>query len=643
MRNVYFTVINDVFARQVQLPYAPALLWAYAITDPIIASEYSLGGFFFIRSTPEEVISKMENPDVVGLSCYVWNWEFNKRLAKLIKEQYPHCLVVMGGPQPPNRSENFFKDECQYVDIVVHYEGEITFQEILRQRLATPFFEYNHILGCSIQQWDGSTVKTAQRPALKEVNSLPSPYLTGLMDEFVADKTWIWNSVMESHRGCPYSCTFCELGSSFYSKLYRFDDERVKAEITWFGKNNIEYVVNSDSNFGIFPRDLDLAKHMAATKAQYGKPDKLHTDWAKNAAQKVFNIVKVLNDAKMDKGMTLAVQSMNTETLKFIERTNTDYGKYEQYMELYTAANIPTYTEMIIGLPGETKESFVDGVCGWLEVGQHRALLMHTAVCLNNTPMGEPEYQVKHGLEIKRTMSSFYHKDVTLPTEETEDVVIGTRTMPHQDYLWTYGFNWIISTFHFTGGFTQLISRFLRNGYGLSYKDFYLALYEYTIKSNGFINAQYQATMTELEQTLQGNGPWGRMLPEINNINWEYDEAAGYHFINDGWAFWDELADFLMGLPGLSLSPNMISQLVGYTDLMLKHPYHEYPRQRAFTWNFHGVVFDKQELTGGAWDLLVNNPHYDDMEHFLTQNYWWGRKNGRALVDTATFTDLETA
>ena len=636
MRNIYFTIINDVFAKQVQLPYAPAMLWTYASTDPTIASSYHLGGFYFIRTTPEEIISEIVDPDVVGLSCYVWNWEFNKKLARLLKETWPDCLVVMGGPQPPNQSATFFQDECPHVDIVVHYEGEETFLEILKERLtAAP--NYNTILGCSIRQPDNTTIKTAQRPAIKDPNIIPSPYLTGLMDEYVADKEWTWNAVMESHRGCPYSCTFCELGASFYSKLYRFDDARVKAEIDWFGQNQIEYVVNSDSNFGIFPRDLELAQHMARTKAKYGKPDKLHTDWAKNAAQKVFKIVKVLNDAKMDKGMTLAVQSMNAETLKFIKRTNTDYGKYEQYMKLYNDANIPTYTEMIIGLPGETKGSFVTGICRWLEVGQHRSILLHSAVVLNNTPLGDPDYQQQHGIQWKRTMSSFYHKDVSLPTEETEMVVVGTRVMPHDDWLWCYGFAWIVKCFHFTGGFTQLISRFLREAFGITYHQFYLALYEHARDIPGLIHDQFVATMTELDRTLQGDVPWGRVLPEVNPINCEYDEAAGYHFINSGWEFWDEIGEFL---EQFYLSTEMYTQLIEYTELMLKHPTVRYPRVLKFGWNFHDVIFQKKGLVDGVWELMVDNPHYDDIEHFLTQNYWWGRKNGRALVDVVTFTDF---
>ncbi len=132
-RNVYLFQVNNRFGRNVFLPYSVGLLWAYARQDPAISKAYSLKSFEFLRRPFDEVVSALETPDVVGLSCYIWNWRYTMGLAEAIKEAFPDCLIVAGGPQVPIADPEFFEGH-PFIDLAVHYEGEITFSEILRQR-----------------------------------------------------------------------------------------------------------------------------------------------------------------------------------------------------------------------------------------------------------------------------------------------------------------------------------------------------------------------------------------------------------------------------------------------------------------------------------------------------------------------------
>ena len=100
MKNVYFVQTNSVFGsgvRSAYLPYSIGTIAAYAWADERIKREYCLKKFIFMRDSVEAIVDSMEQPYLVGLSCYVWSMEFNKALAQKIKEKYPSCLIVMGG------------------------------------------------------------------------------------------------------------------------------------------------------------------------------------------------------------------------------------------------------------------------------------------------------------------------------------------------------------------------------------------------------------------------------------------------------------------------------------------------------------------------------------------------------------------
>ena len=152
-RNVYLAQVNHAYGRNVFLPYSVGLLQAYAMSVPEIKQAYLFKDLFFLREDINTVLSRMENPDVFGVACYIWNFRYSLALAKAIKTAYPNCLIVLGGPHVPVRARNFFK-ENPYVDILTHYEGELSFAEVLKMRLSdNP--EYDNIPGLTVKGKDG--------------------------------------------------------------------------------------------------------------------------------------------------------------------------------------------------------------------------------------------------------------------------------------------------------------------------------------------------------------------------------------------------------------------------------------------------------------------------------------------------------
>jgi len=98
-RNVYLVQVNNKFGEnKVFFPYSVGLLQAYAKTQSDLKESYRFARPLFLREDPHQIAKSLDNPDVLGVSSYIWNWEWNKALARETKEQHPDSLVVMGGP-----------------------------------------------------------------------------------------------------------------------------------------------------------------------------------------------------------------------------------------------------------------------------------------------------------------------------------------------------------------------------------------------------------------------------------------------------------------------------------------------------------------------------------------------------------------
>jgi hypothetical protein len=81
MKNLYLFELSDIFANQVYLPYSSGVVWSYCKTKPEVNQNYELKEWFYYRETLEEIVSRIESPDVLGFSCFMWNWNLNCDIA----------------------------------------------------------------------------------------------------------------------------------------------------------------------------------------------------------------------------------------------------------------------------------------------------------------------------------------------------------------------------------------------------------------------------------------------------------------------------------------------------------------------------------------------------------------------------------
>ncbi len=497
MNNLYFfqpqytAKIGDIY--QYWLPYSVGCLWAYAQQFEDIKKNWSVGKKFYKRDPIEQVLANLDNPAVCAFSCYCWNEQYNLQIAKIIKDKWPNTVIVFGGPQT---GSNHLKHE--FIDAIIFGEGEESFLEILR------------------------TVDKGKKPeqfyTKKRLENLdiPSPYLIGFFDDIIAEAEpgVYFQSILETNRGCPYSCTFCDWGSTTYGKVKKFDLTRIEGEIKWITSNPITTLFIADANFGIFKeRDHQIAKMLSAY-SKGSKLEYLNITYAKMSNENVFRIAKSLGS--LQRGVTLSVQSMNPDTLKAIKRDNMASNDLKKMYALAHKYELSTYTEMILGLPDETYQSFVDGLCEILELGQHTQCEMYLANLMENTELNKIQ---KLQYSIKTVRSENYQPFSFLDQSgipEYTDLVCETNTMSKDDMADAFMFHWMLQNFHWLG-YSQILAKYSRFTLGVSYKEYYEKFLELLQNDQGELGNEFRR-IHGLVRNLMDTGSLGVDTP-IHTLN----------------------------------------------------------------------------------------------------------------------------
>ena len=325
---------------------------------------------FKIFKDPIKMIEaiKREKPDVVGLSYYVWNMNLNHKVFGVVKKHVPTAFTVGGGPCFTNQNANevdakefFYKQ--QYCDAYVINQGEKGFVELIK----TFYNVHLDLEKLRREVVSGSLINDLKKNnrvyvgddigALDDLNDIPSPYLNGMMDSFFEGS---YIPLLETNRSCPYRCTFCAWGIGT-TKLKRFDENRVLNEIEYISERckNATTLFIADANFGILERDVDFAKKIYACHELTGFPHNVAVQWNKGKMDRVLRTAKAFKTLAQ---IGASVQSLNPDVLKSIKRKNLPFDKIiELQKELALVGQEERlFSELIIGLPFETKESHID-------------------------------------------------------------------------------------------------------------------------------------------------------------------------------------------------------------------------------------------------------------------------------------------
>jgi len=242
------------------IPMAIGCLAAYAEKnlpwlDPIKVFKY-----------PQKLCDKIEKntlPEIICFSSYVWNFNLSCEFAKFVKKHSPKTVVIFGGPNYPvvEKEQIEFLKKNKEIDFYIKGEAEIPLVKLIEE-LVSAQFEKEIVKKLAIPSVhsvlsNGKAIITHVAERIKNLSDIPSPYLDGRLDEFFDGSLM---PLIQTNRGCPFTCTFCVEGSNYNNKINKYCEEKISKEFDYIGKKmksvrkkggrNDLFI--ADSNFGMY-------------------------------------------------------------------------------------------------------------------------------------------------------------------------------------------------------------------------------------------------------------------------------------------------------------------------------------------------------------------------------------------------------
>ena len=634
---VQLVQLNNRYGQQVYLPYSVGVLESFVKLNKEIKDNFDFKEFIFLRENISSMVDKIGDVNILGISCYVWNWRISLKLAEKVREKNPNCMIFLGGPHVPDKiDESFFKTN-PYIDLLMHGEGALTFEETLIAYLHEK--PLNNILSTSFfdRKNSNKVYFNKKRERMSDYSILPSPYLEGTFENILNKYDYKWMVTWETNRGCPFKCTFCDWGSATASKLRKFEEKRLYDEIDYFTKKKVDLIFGADANFGILKRDMDLALKLAENKKKYGFPNQFRVCFTKNSTEQVFQLARIFAEAGMSKGVSVSMQSLNKDTLKNIKRDNIKMDFFKSLQQKYVKADLVTYTELILPLPGETYDSFKEGVDNLLDSSQHSGLIVYNATVMPNAELGDKNYQDEHKIETVTVPVFQAHSDKQSDEIiEYESVVVGTYSMSRSEWKKTYKFAMLLQAFHVLG-LLQAISIILRHEYGITYSRLFESILEYGERNqNSFIKKELDNIEKLLDGVLKGGG-FDQYVDGFEKITWPPEEAMFLRTIENFDLFYNEINSILISeIPKLKEDKAFLHDLIEYQKKLVVHYKDSKETKVELKYNIHEYFNDLRagkisQLKSGkfTYSFVTRKDYSNSKKLFSREVLWYGRKGGK--------------
>ncbi|MHA1567261.1 MAG: B12-binding domain-containing radical SAM protein, partial [Alphaproteobacteria bacterium] len=422
--------------------------------------------------SPERLLSAVGEgvpPDIVGLSNYSWNYEINRYIAAKLAAEIPDTVIVQGGPHiriDDQGITDHLRDH-PWVDYYIMFEGELPMASLVGHMLSKGRLikarDCTEVMA-GVSYLNRGELIYLPRPSQKgELAAIPSPYLSGMLDEFLESPYYL--PLIETNRGCPFACTFCAWGISVLNKVRRFDLDRIIAEIDYVAaRSQSSHWYFTDANFGMFPRDVDIAT--AIRKAADDSPyfQRLSINWAKNSSKYCTEIQHIL------KGVCdplVAVQSTDPKVLKHIKRDNIRMSTITDLVKQGRDDGIAMTTDVLALLPEETLESHFTTLRDVFSIG-FESFNVGQIRMLPGSEMEDDETREKYALQTKyRLIAGFYGIYDDQPICEYEESIVATSTMSYED-MYTIRMVHFLAWALWNSGLGQPLLRYLFEAKGIN-------------------------------------------------------------------------------------------------------------------------------------------------------------------------------
>jgi radical SAM superfamily enzyme YgiQ (UPF0313 family) len=378
-------------------------------------------------------------PDILGCSNYVWNSNLSEWACEYAKKLRPSVITVQGGTNYPFHAagRQKFLATRPHTDFYVFYEGEISFTNLVSRYLeARDLFgmKANAIDGCQfLDSKTGRLVAGQPVERIKVLDEIPSPYVSGMLDEFFDGRLM---PMMETTRGCPFLCNFCNAGDVYFNRVNKFSLDYVAQEIAYIAPRvarlGITGLMLADNNFGMFTRDAEIAGLIRQSQEKYHWPLQICAWTGKNSKDRVIKATEILGSSL---SINMAVQSMDETVLRNIKRDNISLEAYKGINAVLAAQDRSQEAEVIVPLPGETFQSYLKGIEDLMDSGV-RKVTSYTLQLLHGTDYKDEAYKREHGYIGKWRVVPLdfgeYEGQIVLDAEE---VAVSSNTLTFEEYL----------------------------------------------------------------------------------------------------------------------------------------------------------------------------------------------------------------
>jgi radical SAM superfamily enzyme YgiQ (UPF0313 family) len=645
---VAWVQINNSFDRQCYLPYTVGMLQAYAQRHLRHPEMFSFQIPLFRRMPVDRAAAHLRGADIVCFSTYVWNLRLSLAIARALKEQDPRVLTVFGGPQIPDQGTEEFLRAHPCVDLACHGEGERVVKAVLEHHATR---DWARVPSLSYLDAQGSFVQTPRCERISDMTEIPSPLLEGVFEPLIAAHPEVeWVGLWETNRGCPFTCAYCDWGSQTKNRVVARDLEDITREADWFSDHRIEFIFCCDANFSLLARDLDIVRHVAANKAQRGYPRALSVQSTKNFTDTSYAIYALMGEAGLSKGVSLSLQSVHPPTLTAIRRQNIAAETFREAQHRLSAMGIETFTDIILPLPEETLDSFIDGVCATIGNGQHNRIQFNNLSILPNALMGDPAYQERYGFEMVETDIVNIHGQVSRQPAllEKQRLVIGTASMPREDWVQARVFSWMTALLVFDK-LLQIPLVVMNRLYGMDYRTLLTPFLKGDLPP---ILAEIRRCFERKARAIQRGDVEFCHSEQWLDIWWPADERVLIQLCTEDKleSFYHESQGVLLGLLAEHriTETDPVAEAVGLNAQLIKRPFVTEDLVLELTCNLPAVY--RAVLRGTSLALERGHFRYrvdrtadrwDSWEDWCRRVIWWGNKRGAYLYDWEGSSGLE--